>query len=496
MVPLRQLCRLAILVGLMVVGAPAGAWGQGDDPPAPQATPTPPPGVGAPSGEEPPSAVAEPGASGEAQSSDSTSRVEPTALETGALTEEEVPIARRSLAEKWSAFRQAAQGLLLWDFFNGGLTVRSHARVKADGTAAWGDDPFESYYGEPDASLKLRELSLFAQGTIDHRMRYSLGFDFGADIGLAEAFVEGREQGLTVYGYKLGQFTVGFFQEPFSFERVMSGHDIALLERALPVWTFSPGNNFGYMLYNTALGQRMQWAAGFFSLGRHNEANASNSVLSVSGRVSVLPIYRNEGRNLLHLGVSYSRRDPRGGVVQYRSRPEARFVDFLVDTGEIEAGGIQLFGAEAVAVAGPLHVQSEAILSRVEKTDFGDLDLWGYYVQVGWFITGEHRSYDRGSGVFTRLAPTTDFVGGAGNVFTGRPGGALEVVGRLSGVDLDDRGLEGGEMRNLSVGLNWHLSATSVVKLNWVNSSVTDRGRANIVLLRFQYRPIPLPGWR
>jgi phosphate-selective porin OprO/OprP len=115
---------------------------------------------------------------------------------------------------------------------------------------------------------------------------------------------------------------------------------------------------------------------------------------------------------------------------------------------------------------------------------------------VGWFITGEHRSYDRGSGVFTRLAPTTDFAGGVDNLFTGRPGGALEVVGRLSGVDLNDRGVEGGEMRNLSVGLNWHLSATSVVKLNWVNSSVTDRGRANIVLLRFQYRPIPLPGWR
>jgi phosphate-selective porin OprO/OprP len=182
--------------------------------------------------------------------------------------------------------------------------------------------------------------------------------------------------------------------------------------------------------------------------------------------------------------------------VRYRSRPEARFADFLVDTGDIDAGRIQLFGVEALGMSGPLHVQAEAVLSNVQQTEFGDLDLWGFYVEAGWFITGEHRSYDPGLGGFSRMVPKTEYRGGLGGLFRKQKGGALEVNGRFSMVDLDDRELRGGELKNLSVGLNWYLSSSSIVKLNYINSSVEDRGRVNIVVLRYQYRPLPIPGWR
>ncbi|HSL17472.1 MAG TPA: porin [Methylomirabilota bacterium] len=476
---------VVLTVALFAVAG--SAHGSEPDPPGPAPAP-------AADNPDEPEAQAARGTAGEnAAAEEPAAEPEPSTV---ALTDEEIPLARRSFSEKWQTFRRATQGLLVWDLFDGRVTVRSHARVMVDGTTGWGDDRYEGVYGVPDDSLDIRRLSLFAQGIIDHRMRYSLSFEFGPDAGLGEAFVEGREEGLDLFGYRIGQFRLGFFQEPFGLERVMSSYYSSFLERALPIWTFAPGSNVGYMLFDTAFDQRMQWSVGFFSFGQGNEANSSQSSLSLTSRVSGLPVYGEDGRRVLHVGASFSTRDPRSGSVRYRSRPEARFADFLVDTGDIAAGRIQLLGVEALGMAGPFHVQAEAVMSSLQQTEYGDLDLWGFYVEAGWFITGEHRAYDRELGGFSRMVPTTEFHGGLGGLFRGRRGGALEVVGRLSMVDLNDEELRGGELTNLSLGLNWYWSSTSIVKLNYISSSVEDRGRVNIVLLRYQYRPLPIPGWR
>jgi phosphate-selective porin OprO/OprP len=433
------------------------------------------------------------GSDGDDATSSAADAPEPNTV---ALTDEEIPVARTSFSDKWQSFTDAARGLLVWDFFDGRLTIRSHVRVMFDGTTGWGNDRFGDSFGIIDDAIDIRRLSFVAQGTVDHHIRYSASFNFGADGGLGEAFIEGREEGLSIFGYRVGQFRLGFFQEPFTFERVESSYYTSFLERSLPIWTFSPGSNLGYMLFDQAFNERMQWAVGFFSFGQGNEANSSDSTLSLSARVTGLPVYRDNGRRLFHVGASFSTRDPKEGTVRYKSRPEARFVDFLVDTGDIEAGRIQLAGIEAVAMNGPLHVQAEVVASRVQRTEYGDLDLWGAYVEAGWFITGEHRSYDTKLGTFSRMVPRTDYSGGLKGLLSRNKGGGFELVGRVSKVDLDDGELRGGEMTNLSVGLNWYLDPTSTVKLNYINSSVRDRGRANILLLRYQFRPLPVPGWR
>jgi phosphate-selective porin OprO/OprP len=394
--------------------------------------------------------------------------------------------------EKWRRFLDGARGLLVWDFFDGRVTVRAHARVQLDGTVTRANDSLEESFGSLGNGVDFRRLQVFAQGTIDHNLRYSLSFGFGPDTGLGDAFVEGREHGLNVFGYRVGQFRLGFFQEPFSFERVMSSYYTGFVERSLPVWAFTPGNNLGYMVFDTTKNQRLSWAVGFFSFGQSNEENASNSVLSLTSRVTVLPVFRDDGRKLLHFGASFSTRDPQGSATRYRSRPEARFVDFLVDTGDFNSGRIRLFGVEAVGLNGPFSVQSELILSHVTGTEFGDLDFWGGYVQVGWFLTREHHGYDTEIGTFSRVRPKDEYHG----LFTRRPGGAVELVGRISNVDLDDGGLSGGKMVNLSLGVNWYLSATSAVKFNYIHSDVKEVGRANILVLRYQFRPLPVPGWK
>jgi len=310
--------------------------------------------------------------------------------------------ATESFKTKWNRFVDASRGLLTWEFFKGHLTLRAGLRFQVDGTAASEDEQLRERYGDFGSSLDVRRFRAFAVGTIDRHLRYHVEYDFGADWGFKDAFVEGVDRGLTVWGYDIGQFRLGHFKEPFSLERQTSSNSFGFLEWSLPVGTFAPGRNIGFMLHDTARRDRVSWAAGFFSFGKSQEDNVSTSTLSITGRVTGLPIWQDEGRRLLHLGASFSTREPRSNEVQYTSRPEARFVPFMIDTGTITSSKTDLYGLEVAGVRGPLWLQSEWIQASVAAPDAGDPNFWGAYVQVGWFITGEVRHYQRGNGTFGR----------------------------------------------------------------------------------------------
>jgi len=198
-------------------------------------------------------------------------------------------------------------------------------------------------------------------------------------------------------------------------------------------------------------------------------------------------VYRNEGRDLIHVGLSLSSRSPAGSDTRYRSRPEARFVQYLVDTGTIDASHITLVGLEFAGVRGPLWITAEHIRSKVSAQLVDNPTFKGSYVKVGWFLTGESKRYRANSGIFSRERPLTKYTGG--NPFKKKNGGAWELVGRLSRVDLTDGLVEGGEMTDISGALSWYINATTRVELNYIHASPKNQGAANIFLLRVQYQP-------
>ncbi len=401
----------------------------------------------------------------------------------------EYDYAKGSAREKWGIFVDAWRGLSTWDLFDDRVTLRAYARVQIDGSLANGDSSLEAEVGELRDSVKMRRFTVLADGTIDNHFRYIFGYEFGADNGIWDAYVEGIDSGLNVFGYNVGEFRVGSFQEPFSLERVSGSYYGGFLERSLPVQTFAPGNNLGYMVHRSVAKERMSWAVGFFSFGTTSEENASSSTLSVTGRITGLPVWRDEGRHLVHVGIAFSSRSPQSNETRYFSRPEARFVEIVADTGEFDAGKIKLFGAEVATVNGPLWLQSEVIYSSVDSSDYGSLGFWGAYFQAGYFLTGEVRPYNRAEGKFDRVYPRGKYEGGV--PLRRSSGGAFEVVGRISNVDLKDKELDGGRVLDFSAGLNWYANATSKVMLNYIRSRVDGVGNANILLLHYQYRPLP-----
>jgi phosphate-selective porin OprO/OprP len=168
---------------------------------------------------------------------------------------------------------------------------------------------------------------------------------------------------------------------------------------------------------------------------------------------------------------------------------------------------VDVIDPEIALVFGPFSAQAEYIyVSATNVTDTTGAALAanhnaafnGWYGQASYFITGEHRPYNKTpsptdyQGSFGRIIPNCNF-----NPLTGGIG-AWEVAFRVSQLNLSDisAGFDDGRETNFTVGVNWYLNPNVMVKLNYVHADVTahtqpygqltSNGSDNIFESRFQ----------
>jgi phosphate-selective porin OprO/OprP len=297
----------------------------------------------------------------------------------------------------------------------------------------------------------------------------------------------------------LRPFRFGHLKEPFSLESLVAISDITFMERALPTDAFRLGRNMGIRYDQTLLNERIALGAGWFlntgSLGdvgeatdRISEANGYN----LTARITGIPWYEEEEGRLVHLGLSYTHGvrddDSEDDRLRFRPRPESRLTDErLVDTGSFFADRIDRVNPELAIALGPFSLQGEYFYAFTDAKEKGDPRFWGYYLSASYFLSGENRSYDKKSGIFSRVKPIH-------SVHPRKHGwGAWEVALRYSYVDLNDEGVKGGKESNFTAGLNWYLNPHYRFMLNYVRADVDDRadpliedGRADILQARFQ----------
>lgn len=300
----------------------------------------------------------------------------------------------------------------------------------------------------------------------------------------------------------LGTLHVGHFFEPFSLERMTSNRFTTFMERGLPDQPFVPARNFGIASSHVAESERATWAAGIFRTNSDvfGDDVGDNGERSFTTRATWLPYFDEPsgGRYYAHLGAGYSFRDADGDTAQFRSQPEARLgtvlfnnVPFFVDTGLIPAHYWQLLGLEAAWVAGPFSLQGEWIATAVNRTNGPDPEFSAYYVTASYFLTGEHRPYRKMLGAFDRVIPFEEAfrVRSGERIIRGR--GAWEVAARVSHVDLNNAGIAGGELTDLTLGLNWYLTASMRFTCNYVHAfldnPIRGESEANIFGARIGY---------
>lgn len=292
----------------------------------------------------------------------------------------------------------------------------------------------------------------------------------------------------------LDRFRFGYMKEPFSLEQAASSRFITFMERALPVQALSPGRNFGIRYDRAIPDKRISWAAGIFlNTGSYSNIRDTKDQIdsrngySVSFRITGLPVYSDEGKKLLHLGLSYEHRWGADGI-QINAYPESRLTDdtTLVDTGLFSMEGGDLINPEFGYVNGPFSVQGEYIYALVDADD--DLHFWGLYLYCSYILTGEHRKYSTGSGTFSGVDIKNEFHPRKGKW------GAFELGLRYSYIDLNDKFIKGGKERNITIGLNWYFYPKIRCMFNYVHANVRDRlspliknGNSNIFMVRLQF---------
>jgi phosphate-selective porin OprO/OprP len=347
--------------------------------------------------------------------------------------------------------------------------------------------------------FEFRRLRLLADGTgygvFDFRLQMTLEPEsVGESVGVMSPDVKDAYFSLNEIPI-LGRMRIGNFFVPFSLEQVTNDTFNIFLERSIPTQgIFAADREVGIAFYNATLDQRLSWAYGAFfdSISEGlKERIDDNQGYRLSGRLNFVPYYDEPsgGRYVLHTGAGILFTEDQDQRVRFRARPQVREGPRLIDTGAIPADNYTTGNLEFALVWGRTTLQSEAFLSNVRLTAGDSILVNGAYAHLSFFLTGEHRQFERfgqHGAQFGRNAPFTNvfFVKGARGL------GAWEAKVRWSRLDLTSA--NAGQYNDVSAGLNWYWSDRTRVMFDWIHpmtSSETVFGAVNadILAMRFDW---------
>ena len=383
--------------------------------------------------------------------------------------------------KKWatdgSTLRPYWQEGLRFDSNDGSVKLKIGGRIQHDFAYFVEDSSIERRLGTDfDDGTEFRRARIYFSGLLDDYLEFKTQYDFaGGDADFKDVYM-----GMKNVAY-VGNVRIGQFKEPFSLEELTSSNYITFMERSL-VNTFAPSRNTGVMFYDTMNDKRMTWAAGVFRQTDSFGDGMGGRDYNATARLTALPLYEDEGKRLLHLGVAYTHQNYEGDTLRIRARPESHLSPRVVDTGTFPAEYADVVGAEVAYVDGPFSVQGEYVHNFVEGRSrlFGDPRFWAGSVQMSYFLTGEYRPYKTSSGSFGRVKPLSNY---------GKEGGtgAWELAARFSYLNLNDGWVKGGRLIDWSLGLNWYLNPNVRTMWNYVWSDPNKGGEINTFMWRFQF---------
>lgn len=394
--------------------------------------------------------------------------------ETVAELRERIEVLEKQQAADSKTFKLYWKEGIRYDTLDKAFQMRIGGRIQNDWAFFDQDSGLEGTVGNWDDGTEFRRARLYMQGLLYETIEFKAQYDFaGGDTDFKDVY-------LGLKGLPIGTLRVGHFKEPFSLDELISNNYMTFMERALPD-ALVPARNTGIMINNHILEDRMTYALGVFRETDDFGSGEGDGKYNVTARLTGLPLCEDEGSTLLHLGLAYSHRN-RGDTLPYSQRPESHLAEKLVNTGSFDADHVDLVGAEAAMVYGPASLQGEYITAMVDGDAGSDPNFSGYYVQASYFLTGEHRPYKASDAVFSRVKPKANFMAEKGGL------GAWEIAARYSHLDLEDGAINGGELDDITVGLNWYLNPNTRVMLNYVYADASDLydGEAHIFQTRFQ----------
>lgn len=354
-----------------------------------------------------------------------------------------------------------------------GFTIKPRGRVLLDFTDI---DYNLANLNTSNSGNEFRTARLGVFGKMGSRIKYVAEFDFvnGGDIKVHDP--KAKDVKLSFKVNSNTSISFGNQKTPNSLEEQTSGRFTTFLERGSVTDAFRLSRRVGIMVKTH--GDNYSLAAGVFG-------NDMNAVLygheglfsnehSYAARGTFTPI--NNDRRTVHLGASVRRfSGNQGDQLRIRARPRVHLAQRLVDARN-QGKNSTLFGLEAAYVSGPFHIEGEWMVEDALTSSNG------YFVQAGWFLTGESRTYSVKKGAFGRIKPK-HAVGDGG-------GGAWEVALRFDTLDLNNA--NAGKMNTWTAGLNWYPQSHTRVMLDVVHATARGLakfgpGNTDSLQMRLQY---------
>jgi phosphate-selective porin OprO and OprP len=379
---------------------------------------------------------------------------------------------------------------------------RLRGRVEADSVNVNQSEKNKALFGDFQNAVGFRRLRLGSEGTAGEQTRWVAEVDFaGGNVSIKDAFVAVNRLPW------LREVRVGHIAEPFSLEGQTRSIWFPFIERS-PAFTLDPARNWGVAVFSYTDDQRLFVQAGAFRSGTDNTGTdiGDGNDWAYTARVVGLPWYEesDDSLRLCHVGGAASQRCAKDNTVAFNQGPQSSLLQSgtdnpltpFVPSVSIPANQYQLYNLQAALVLGPLSFQAEWNVARVEQTGGGPVVLQGGYVLASYFLTGEHRTYNREVGTFWEPTVRRPFVctDGPGGVASGP--GAWELTARLAYLDFDSPNLAPGpdglpvgtRTTTVTIGLNWYLNDNVRVMLDWVHAvpvnAVLGSSTADIVTAR------------
>ncbi len=375
-------------------------------------------------------------------------------------------------------------------------TVAWTGELQTDGVTVSQSPQNIAELGQLKGFTDFRRARLGAIGSLWMNTIYRLEFDFAQQL---------RPNFLDVYGQftdlaYLGNLRIGHFFEPFAISRLTSNRYQTFMERPL-LDAFAPSRNLGVMAFDTFAEQRGTWQIGVFAAGSNDvgEEQTSQGGEAITGRMTFLPYWDEpaQGRYFMHVGADFSFRLPAEETTRFGYWPGFRPGSFdnidwprWADTGDIAASDVTLFDLEWAWIMGPFHVQAEYATSLVNQIGGPNLTFNAWYVEAGWFLSGESRPYLQEMAIFNRVTPFEPFFSTRTQNGVRRGRGAWQVAFRIDDLNLNDQNIEGGRLVDLTFGLNWYLNPYTRFYFNYVHAMLSQGAPGswgNLFGLRMQF---------
>lgn len=299
---------------------------------------------------------------------------------------------------------------------------------------------------------------------------YKLLLDFSegnAEIVMARLRYSGFGHGLKIQAGKL--------REDISLNALTSSKHIALIERSMLANTLSPYFRWGVSANQYFKGTGLRYAVGVYkndAFGSSGKDKYDAMDLAASGRLTWANIDSAHG---FHAGVWHSERQMSNDKLgQNFARGElretnVRLLNYAAGGDEVALDGLSQTGIEFAFQHKSLLVEAEYGQRTLETTDSASsLDgetFGGYYLQASYFLTGEHRSYSKGSAVFKQPKDVRN---------------AWEIAARLSSMDATSK-LQGTEVQTYTIGASYYFNPKTKVMANFVRSEVDGPGAEELV---------------